>query len=203
MKGYNGVAILSRTLLSDGGTRDWCGKEDCRHVAADIGDGTELHNFYVPAGGDEPDPKINEKFAHKLDFLKEATAWSNDLTPKGKRILVGDLNIAPHENDVWSHKQLLKVVSHTPVEVDWLTGWQAAHGWVDAIRTVIPEDEKIYSWWSYRNRTWPGSDRGRRLDHIWVSPALAGSITDAGIFREARGWEKPSDHAPVWADIDP
>jgi exodeoxyribonuclease-3 len=203
MKGYNGVAILSRTLLSDGGTRDWCGKEDCRHVAADIGDGTELHNFYVPAGGDEPDPKINEKFAHKLDFLKEATAWSKDLTPKGKRILVGDLNIAPHENDVWSHKQLLKVVSHTPVEVDWLTGWQAAHGWVDAIRTVIQEDEKIYSWWSYRNRTWPGSDRGRRLDHIWVSPALAGSITDAGIFREARGWEKPSDHAPVWADIDP
>ena len=203
MKGYNGVAILSRTLLSDGGSRDWCGKEDCRHVAADIGDGTELHNFYVPAGGDEPDPKINEKFAHKLDFLKEVTAWSKDLTPKGKRILVGDLNIAPHENDVWSHKQLLKVVSHTPVEVDWLTGWQAAHGWIDAIRTVIPEDDKIYSWWSYRNRNWPGSYRGRRLDHIWVSPALAGSVKDAGIFREARGWEKPSDHAPVWADIDP
>ena len=203
MKGYNGVAILSRTPLSDGGTRDWCGKEDCRHVAANIGGGTELHNFYVPAGGDEPDPKINEKFAHKLDFLKEATAWSKGLTPKGKRILVGDLNIAPHENDVWSHKQLLKVVSHTSVEVDGLAGWRAAHGWVDAVRSAIPEDEKVYSWWSYRNRTWPGSDRGRRLDHIWVSPALAGNVTDAGIFREARGWEKPSDHAPVWADIDP
>jgi len=202
MKGYNGVAILARAPLSDGGSRDWCAREDCRHVAADIGSKVELHNFYVPAGGDEPDPKINEKFAHKLDFLKEAAAWSKDLSPRGKRILVGDLNIAPHENDVWSHKQLLKVVSHTPVEVEGLAAWQAEHGWADAVRAVIPEDEKIYSWWSYRNRAWPGSDRGRRLDHIWVSPALTHKVTDAGVFRDARGWEKPSDHAPVWADID-
>ncbi|MEC8532158.1 MAG: endonuclease/exonuclease/phosphatase family protein, partial [Pseudomonadota bacterium] len=77
-----------------------------------------------------------------------------------------------------------------------------AHGWIDAIRTIIPETEKIYSWWSYRNRTWPGSDRGRRLDHIWVSPALAESVMNAGILRDARGWEKPSDHAPVWVDVD-
>lgn len=202
MKGYNGVAILSRTPLSDGGTRDWCGREDCRHVAADIGGGTALHNFYVPAGGDEPDPSVNEKFAHKLDFLAEATDWSKGLPKKGKQIMVGDLNIAPSETDVWSHRQLLKVVSHTPVEVDALNGWRAAHGWVDAIRSIVPEDEKLYSWWSYRNRTWPGSDKGRRLDHIWVSPALADKVTDAGVFRDARGWEKPSDHAPVWADLD-
>jgi exodeoxyribonuclease III len=202
MKGYNGVAILAATPLVDGGTRLWCDREDCRHVAADIGDGTELHNFYVPAGGDEPDRTINEKFAHKMDFLSEATDWSKGLSKKGKRILVGDLNIAPSEADVWSHKQLLKVVSHTPVEVEALEAWRAAHGWVDAIRAIVPEDEKLYSWWSYRNRTWPGSDKGRRLDHIWVSPALAGNVTDAGVFRDARGWEKPSDHAPVWADID-
>lgn len=202
MKGYNGVAILSREGLSEGDSRDWCGREDARHVAGEIAGKTELHNFYVPAGGDEPDPAVNEKFAHKLAFLDEAASWSAGLSPKGKRILVGDLNIAPLETDVWSHKQLLKVVSHTPVEVDGLTAWMAAHGWVDAIRQVIPEDEVIYSWWSYRNRSWPGSDRGRRLDHIWVSPALAGKVTDAGILREARGWEKPSDHAPVWADIE-
>lgn len=202
MKSYNGVAILSAEPLADGGSRDWCGREDCRHVAADIAGGAKLHNFYVPAGGDEPDPKVNEKFAHKLDFLAEAADWSNNLPAKGRHIMVGDLNIAPSEFDVWSHKQLLKVVSHTPVEVDALEKWRAAHGWVDAIRSIVPEDEKLYSWWSYRNRSWPGSDKGRRLDHIWVSPALAEKVTDAGVFREARGWEKPSDHAPVWADID-
>ncbi|PPR11067.1 MAG: Exodeoxyribonuclease III [Alphaproteobacteria bacterium MarineAlpha11_Bin1] len=202
MKGYNGVAILSRTPLLDAGARDWCALEDCRHVAADIGDAVELHNFYVPAGGDEPDPKTNEKFAHKLDFLKEATAWSKGLSNRGRRILVGDLNIAPHENDVWSHKQLLKVVSHTPREVEGLLTWQASHGWFDAVRAIIPEEEKLYSWWSYRNRTWPGSNRGRRLDHIWVSPLLSKNVRDAGVFKEARGWQKPSDHVPVWVDID-
>lgn len=202
MKSYNGVAILSAQPLADGGSRDWCGREDCRHVAADIGGNTKLHNFYVPAGGDEPDPAVNDKFAHKLGFLAEATDWSKALPAKGRHIMVGDLNIAPSEFDVWSHKQLLKVVSHTPVEVDALEKWRAAHGWVDAIRAIVPEDEKLYSWWSYRNRSWPGSDKGRRLDHIWVSPALADKVTDAGVFREARGWEKPSDHAPIWADID-
>lgn len=202
MKSYNGVAILSAKPLANGGSRDWCGREDCRHVAADIGGNTTLHNFYVPAGGDEPDPVVNEKFAHKLDFLAEARDWSKELSAKSRHIMVGDLNIAPSEADVWSHKQLLKVVSHTPVEVDALEAWRAAHGWVDAVRAIVPEDEKLYSWWSYRNRSWPGSDKGRRLDHIWVSPSLAAKITDAGVFREARGWEKPSDHAPVWADID-
>ncbi|MEE2996254.1 MAG: exodeoxyribonuclease III [Pseudomonadota bacterium] len=202
MKGYNGVAILSQTPISDGGTRDWCSRQDCRHIAAGIGEKAELHNFYIPAGGDEPDPATNPKFAHKLDFLKEAAAWSRDLPPRRKHILVGDLNIAPHENDVWSHKQLLKVVSHTPVEVDLLSKLQASHGWVDAVRAVIPKDEKVFSWWSYRNRTWPGSNRGRRLDHIWVSPSLAKNVTEAGVFAEARGWQKPSDHVPVWANID-
>ena len=203
MKSYNGVAILARTPIADSGSRDWCAREDCRHVAADIGGGRAvLHNFYVPAGGDEPDPAINDKFAHKLDFLEEAEAWSKDLPADGRHILVGDLNIAPLETDVWSHKQLLKVVSHTPVEVEGLNRWMAAHGWVDAVRRIVPPEERLYSWWSYRNRTWPGSDKGRRLDHIWVSPALAERVTDAGVMREARGWEKPSDHAPVWMDID-
>ena len=202
MKGYNGVAILSRTPLISAGALDWCDREDCRHVAADVGGKVEIHNFYVPAGGDEPDPQTNQKFAHKLNFIEEATAWSKDLSIGGKQILVGDLNIAPQENDVWSHKQLVKVVSHTPVEVDGLARWQSSHGWIDAVRAVIPEEEKLYTWWSYRNRTWPGNNRGRRLDHIWVSPLLAKHIRDAGVFEEARGWEKPSDHAPVWAHID-
>ena len=201
MKSYNGVAILARVPLVEMKSRSWCDKEDCRHLAAKLPDGTELHNFYVPAGGDIPDPEINDKFAHKLSFLEEMTTWFGKKRA-GKRILVGDLNIAPLETDVWSHKQLVKEVSHTPVEVDGLNKVMAAHKWVDAVRTFVPPEEQLFSWWSYRNRTWPGSDRGRRLDHIWVTPPLKNQLRGASVMREARGWEKPSDHAPVFVDID-
>ena len=201
MKGYNGVAVLSKVPIQEGNSRDWCGREDARHIIALLPGGAELHNFYVPSGGDIPDPTQNDKFAHKLDFLAEITEWFAALKPE-KRILVGDLNIAPLETDVWSHKQLLGVVSHTPVEVEALNGVMAAHDWIDAIRRFVPTDEQIYSWWSYRNRTWPGSDRGRRLDHIWVTSSLEDKLEGAAILRETRGWEKPSDHVPVWIDIN-
>ncbi len=199
-KSYNGVAILSRLPVSEGPRLDWCGRDDCRHLSAVLPDGTEVHNFYVPAGGDIPDREANEKFAHKLDFLAEVTAWSQGLAP-GRRVLVGDLNIAPLESDVWSHGQLLNVVSHTPVETEGLTALMAT-GWHDAVRHFVPADQKLYSWWSYRNRTWPGSDRGRRLDHVWVTPTLAPRLKQADVLREARGWPSPSDHVPVLVDID-
>ena len=89
-------------------------------------------------------------------------------------ILVGDLNIAPLETDVWSHKQLLRVVSHTPVETEGLERARAAGGWVDLMRHFVPPEEKLYTWWSYRSPDWTVNDRGRRLDHIWVTPDLAG-----------------------------
>ena len=201
MKSYNGVAILSKVPLTDGNSRDWCGREDCRHISARLPSGAELHNLYVPAGGDIPDPIENDKFAHKLQFVEEMADWFGAKTQTG-RILVGDLNIAPLETDVWSHKQLLGEVSHTPVEVEGLTRAMTAHGWVDAVREFIPPSENLYTWWSYRNRTWPGSNRGRRLDHVWVTPALAPQLKGAQVFAEARGWEKPSDHAPVAIDIE-
>ncbi len=201
MKGYNGVAILSKVPITEGDSRDWCGREDARHMVAVLPGGAELHNFYVPSGGDVPDPAENDKFAHKLEFLAEMTDWFAGLGA-AKRILVGDLNIAPLEADVWSHKQLLGVISHTPVEVEALAGAMTAHGWIDAVRRFFAEDERLYSWWSYRNRTWPGSDRGRRLDHVWVTPSLEGGLRDAAILRAARGWDKPSDHVPVWIDIE-
>ena len=202
MKGYNGVAILSRVPLERIERRDWCQRNDARHISARLPDGTELHNFYVPAGGDVPDPAENDKFAHKLQFLDEVTAWF-PATRRSEQpmILVGDLNIAPRETDVWSHKQLLKVVSHTPVEVERLDGMLAAGGWIDAVRHVIPPEEKLYSWWSYRARDWSASDRGRRLDHIWVTPPLAPRIGDAAVLRDARGWDRASDHAPVFLDL--
>jgi len=201
MKGYNGVAILSKAPLTPIDRRDWCEKGDCRHIAAILPSGAELHNFYIPAGGDIPDPVLNDKFAHKLRFVDELADWFRG-KEQAERILVGDLNIAPLEEDVWSHKQLLKVVSHTPVEVEKLTAAMKAHDWVDALREFVPPEEKLYTWWSYRNRVWPGNDRGRRLDHVWVTPSLKPALAGATVLREARGWDKPSDHVPVAVDFN-
>jgi exodeoxyribonuclease-3 len=199
-KGYNGVAILSKLPLEDAGHRDFVARGDARHVAARLGNGVVIHNYYVPAGGDVPDREVNEKFGHKLDFLTEMRDWFRDDRPE-KAILVGDLNIAPREDDVWSHKQLLKVVSHTPIEVEHLGGAQEEGGWVDVTRADIPEGP-LYSWWSYRAKDWAAADRGRRLDHIWASPDIAGAAHGSRILKDARGWEQPSDHAPVFARFD-
>lgn len=202
MKGYNGVAILSRIPLRlDAGTPDWCGRGDCRHLAVDldIPGGITLHNFYVPAGGDVPDPALNVKFAHKLDFVREATVWFLANPPR-RSVLVGDLNIAPLEQDVWNHKQLLGVVSHTPIEVAHMAGWMAA-GFTDAMRHFVPHAEKLYTWWSYRNQDWRASDRGRRLDHIWVTPDLASGLRELKVLRDARDWVRTSDHVPVCVEL--
>ena len=202
--GYHGVAIVSRLPLDDVEKKGFCEKDDCRHIAASLPGGVRVHNFYVPAGGDEPDPAVNEKFAHKLDFMRGMAAWlANGAAPsKTKAILVGDLNIAPREHDVWSHKQLLTVVSHTPVEVALMDAAIDSGGWTDVARALVPEPEKLYTWWSYRARDWRASNRGRRLDHIWVSPALKKAATGGGraafaIHDRCRGWSKPSDHVPV------
>ncbi len=114
---------------------------------------------------------------------------------------MGDLNIAPLEDDVWSHKQLLKVVSHTPVEVEALIRVQAAGKWTDVTREHIPAPERLYSWWSYRSPDWAAADKGRRLDHIWSRgvEAVPGS---SRILRDWRGADQPSDHAPVLASFD-
>jgi exodeoxyribonuclease-3 len=204
MKGYNGVAILSRlplTLVEN--SPDWCTKGDCRHLAARIeagGGPITLHNFYVPAGGDIPDRDANVKFAHKLDFIAEARAHFAAYAPS-RAILVGDLNIAPLEHDVWSHKQLLSIVSHTPPETTGLNAWMA-EGFTDAVRHFVPADQKLYTWWSYRNQDWEKSDRGRRLDHIWVSHDLAGGLRSHRILKEARNWTQPSDHVPVAVTLE-
>ena len=117
-------------------------------------------------------------------------------------ILVGDLNIAPLEHDVWSHKQLLKVVSHTPVETESFEAMRKAGGWVDLMRLNVPAEQKLYTWWSYRAATGKLSDRGRRLDHVWSSANLVAGLAGIEILRAARGWDRPSDHVPVIARFD-
>lgn len=199
-KGYNGVAILSKIPIKDAGDRDFASLGHARHVAGQLENGVTIHNFYVPAGGDVPDREKNEKFGQKLDYLADMRDFFFAEKPE-KSILVGDLNIAPREDDVWSHKQLLKVVSHTPVEVAQLAETQDAGGWVDVTRQDIP-DGALYSWWSYRARDWDAADKGRRLDHVWATPDISNAAHGSRILRNARGWEKPSDHAPVFASFD-
>jgi exodeoxyribonuclease-3 len=203
-KGYNGVAILSRYPFASTEVMSLCGRVDARHIAVTLAReakgaaGTVIHNFYVPAGGDIPDPALNEKFAHKLQFLRELREWGGRAKPAaGPAILVGDLNVAPLEHDVWSHKQLLDVVSHTPVETEAFETLRQEAGWTDAMRHLKPEPEKIYSWWSYRSPDWQSANKGRRLDHIWLSESLTPALRAVDITRETRGWERPSDHVPV------
>ncbi len=199
-KGYNGVAILSKIPIVDAGDRDFAKLGHARHVAATLENGVTVHNFYVPGGGDEPDREKNEKFGQKLDYLAEMRDWFHEEAPE-KSILVGDLNIAPREDDVWDHKKLLKVVSHTPIEVEALAQVQDAGKWVDITRQDIPEGN-LYSWWSYRSPDWDAADKGRRLDHVWATPDIASAGHSSKILRPLRGWEKPSDHVPVFASFD-
>ncbi len=205
---YHGVATLSRLPMTRVAARDFNGSGHARHLAVRLGapdsQSVVLHNFYVPAGGDVPDVKANPKFAQKLAYLQAMERWCKKQTNKRKNraILVGDLNIAPLESDVWSHKQLLRVVSHTPVEVAHLDAVRQAHDWVDVMREHIPPEEKLFTWWSYRARDFRKSNRGRRLDHVWVTPALRNAAVSLRVADEVRGWKRPSDHAPVVTHFD-
>lgn len=201
-KAYHGVAVLSKLPLDQCRSRKWCESADCRHAICTLPGGIELHNLYIPAGGDIPDPEANPKFRHKLAMVAALGEHFAARRGDGARVvLLGDLNIAPLEHDVWSHRQMLDVVSHTPVETEGMLRWQEGYGFVDALRRVVPPTQKLYTWWSYRARDWAASDRGRRLDHIWLSPTLAPNLVAAEVRRDARGWDKPSDHVPVTVEL--
>ena len=208
-KGYHGVAVISRLPFDGFNIQSFCGKSDCRHVSSVFGeraglrDPITVHNFYVPAGGDIPDPAVNPKFAHKLAFLDEMRDCAAlRPAPSERAILLGDLNVAPLEHDVWSHKQMLRVVSHTPIECERFTAARNAGGWVDTMRVQTPEPEKLYTWWSYRAADWRAADRGRRLDHVWTSDALADRVSAIKIAKDYRGAARPSDHVPVTATLE-
>ncbi|MDF1726550.1 MAG: exodeoxyribonuclease III [Sulfitobacter sp.] len=199
-KSYNGVAILSKLPIQEVAGWDFVDLGHARHVAGQLENGVTIHNFYIPAGGDKPDRMVNDKFGQKLDFLAEMRGWFRCARPD-KAILVGDLNIAPLEEDVYDTKKLARVVSHTAQEREALEGLRAVGGFVDITRKHIPEG-KLYSWWTYRQPDWEEADRGRRLDHIWATEDIAEQTRDSRILRHVRGWEQPSDHAPVFATFD-
>jgi len=196
---HHGVAIVSRVPMREDDRLDWQANGEPRHIGVQLENGFRLENVYVPAGGDVPDRTINPKFGQKLDFVERMTRWSEGL--REPTLLVGDFNIAPLECDVWSHKQLLDVVSHTPIEVEALGKLQAAHDWVDLGRRFIPAPERNFSWWSYRAKDWAASDRGRRLDHMWASPDLATQAVAHRVLEPVRGWTRPSDHVPLIIEL--
>ena len=203
-KGHAGVAILSRLPIAAQASQRFCGMDDARHVMARIA-GVEIHSLYVPAGGDVPDAGSNPKFAHKLAFLDELHDWLAGRTQQAARnghevVLTGDLNVAPLPDDVWDHKKLLRVITHTPMETERLEAIRRHATMYDVIRQHLPPPQKVFTWWSYRGGAdWQLHDKGRRLDHIWATPALAGRCTEVAIARETRGWPRPSDHVPVLA----
>lgn len=194
-KMHHGVAIISRIPLTEDIRHDWQDNGEARHIGVRLSNGVRLENVYIPAGGDIPNRDENPKFGQKLDFLGRMTRWSEAL--REPTIIVGDFNIAPLECDVWGHKELLNVVSHTPIEVETLAALRASHDWVDLGRHFIPPPERLYTWWSYRAKDWAASDRGRRLDHMWASPEVAKAAVSHQVHRACRDWGKPSDHVPL------
>ncbi len=204
-KGWHGVAIASRLAIEDVAPLDACREGHARCVAGKVA-GVEIHNFYIPAGGDTPDPVANAKFAHKLDFFARLTEQFGRRDASSPLVIAGDFNVAPGENDVWNHRFMSKVVSHTPMEVAAMDTLRASLGFIDLAREAIPEPARLFSWWSYRALDFRQSNRGLRLDHIWVTPGLRAAAFHSGaanarIHDEARGWLRPSDHAPVSADL--
>ena len=196
---HHGVATLSRIPFTDDLRHDWQDNGEARHIGIMLTQGPfaglRIENVYIPAGGDVPDRAVNPKFGQKLDFIERMTRWSEGV--RDATIIVGDFNVAPLECDVWSHKALLDVVSHTPVEVAALDGLKRAGNWTDLGRYFNPAPARLHSWWSYRAKDWAASDRGRRLDLMWATADVAAQAVSHEVHEPCRSWDKPSDHVPL------
>jgi len=204
MPGYNGVAVVSRWPLDGIRIQAVRGQADARLLLAWIpAFDLDVHCLYVPAGGDVPNPETNPRFADKLAFLDDLAEWYAAWFGRIDRIvLCGDLNVAPLERDVWDHRKLSRVVTHTPVEIDRLTRLRSSLLWVDAVRDLTDPDTPVFTWWSYRTPNWRQNNKGRRLDHVWVTPPLGPAVAGFEVLSETRDWEPPSDHAPLRVTLD-
>lgn len=198
-KGWHGVALVSKIPFETLPAPAFCRRGEARAQGIRI-DGAEIWNFYIPAGGDFPDREGNDKFDHKLTFYERLIEDLERRGPDKPLLICGDLNIAPGEFDVWSHRQMLRVVSHTPIEIETFGKLMRAGDFHDPFRVAYPDPQRIFTWWSYRAADFRKSNRGLRLDHILLNPGLMakvrGDIT-AKIHDTVREWERPSDHAPI------
>ena len=204
--GYNGVAILSRHPLSDIQSHTRRGKNDGRHISAMVAPegrtAFSVHSLYVPAGGEAPDPRINSKFADKLSFIDDtADYFAGAFGFRDAVVLTGDLNIAPLPSDVWDHHKMQKRIGHTDLDIAAMDRLRRSLNWIDVVREIVPPDDPVFTWWSYRQSEFRTDSKGWRLDHIWVSPGLKEHIHTAEVLVDVRNWSPPSDHAPVLLEL--
>jgi exodeoxyribonuclease-3 len=196
-KSWNGVAILARNSEPEEVRRALPGDPDdvhSRYIEAKVR-GILVGCLYLPNGNPAPGPK----FEYKLRWLNRLLAHAAELLLSGiPAVLAGDYNVIPTEADVYKPERWLEDALFR-VEVREAFAHLIKHGWTDAVRTLHP-DEQIYTYWDYFRNAY-ARDAGLRIDHLLLTPALASRLTGAGVDREVRGWEKASDHAPVWIQL--
>jgi len=197
-KSWNGVAILSRNGQPEEIRRVLPGDPEdshSRYIEASV-DGLVIGCLYLPNGNPAPGPK----FDYKLGWFQRLTTHAADLLASKKPvILTGDYNVMPTELDVYKPEKWVDDALFRP-EVRTAFKTLVAQGWMDAIRHLHP-DEKIYTFWDYFRNAY-GRNAGLRIDHFLLSPAVAKRLRSAGVNRDVRGWEKTSDHAPVWIELE-
>lgn len=196
-KSWNGVAILARgaePVETRRGLPGDPGDAQSRYIEAAV-DGVLFGCLYLPNGNPAPGPK----FDYKLRWFARLTAHAQELLALGVPVvLAGDFNVMPTELDVYRPERWLDDALFRP-EVRAAFERLTAQGWTDALRAMHP-GERVYTFWDYFRNAW-GRDAGLRIDHLLLSPALAGDLTGAGVDRAVRGWDKASDHAPAWIEL--
>lgn len=195
---WNGVAILSRIgtpVETRRGLPEDPDPQQSRYIEAAVA-GVLMGNLYAPNGNPWPGPK----FSYKLAWLDRLAAHANELLAcKLPAILIGDYNVIPTDQDVYKPERWMKDALFAPEAKDRFARL-VGQGWTDAIRDLHP-DERIYTFWPYWRQSFE-RDAGIRIDHALLSPALAKGLKAAGVDREPRGWDKTSDHAPMWVEVD-
>jgi exodeoxyribonuclease-3 len=196
-KSWNGVAILARGAEPKEIRRALPGDPEdshSRYIEATVGD-VVIGCLYLPNGNPAPGPK----FEYKLRWLNRLLAHAAELRLSGAPVvLAGDYNIIPTEADVYKPERWVDDALFR-IEVREAFAHLLNHGWVDSLRAIHP-NETIYTYWDYFRDAY-SRNAGLRIDHLLSSPAVAPRLVGAGVDREARGWEKASDHAPVWIEL--
>lgn len=198
-KSWNGVAILAKNGVSVQESKRGLPGDDTdeqsRYLEAVI-NGLTIGCLYLPNGNPAPGPK----FDYKLQWFERLKTYAAQLLAAGKpALLTGDYNVIPTELDVYRPERWLDDALFRP-ETRLKFEELMAQGWTDAIRQLFPQ-EKIYTYWDYFRNAY-GRDAGLRIDHFLLSSQLTGKLINAGVDRNVRGWEKTSDHAPVWIELD-
>jgi exodeoxyribonuclease-3 len=196
-KSWNGVAILSHDDEPLEIRRVLPGDPDdshSRYIEATI-KGIIVGCLYLPNGNPSPGPK----FDYKLRWFERLTQHASELITTGKPVvLAGDYNVMPTELDVYKPERWVDDALFRP-EIRKAFKTLVEQGWTDALRKLNPDD-KIYTFWDYFRNAY-GRDAGLRIDHFLLSPKIKNRLLSAGVDRHVRGWEKTSDHAPVWIEI--